>query len=189
MSDALLFPEFEAQFLKHYRPCGKNASELPLTTLTFAMSLDSSVALAPGVRTQLSGPQSKAMTHYLRSRHDAILIGVGTAIADDPGLNCRICGVREHDKKSLNGQPRLIILDPSARWAFNEQSRILISAKEGRGRAPFVLTTNPSPPAEASKLLEKYGGKYIPLPLGALTMEHSRLEWKLILQRLLQEGL
>lgn len=129
------------------------------------------------------------MTHYLRSRHDAILIGVGTAIADDSGLNCRICGVGEHDKKSLDGQRRPIILDPSARWALNEQSRILISAKEGHGRAPFVLTTNPSPPAEASKLLEKYGGKYIPLPLGALTMEHSRLEWKLILQRLLQEGL
>lgn len=189
MSGALPFLESKAQFSEPYLPCEKNASELPLTTLTFATSLDSSIALAPGVRTQLSGPQSKAMTHYLRSRHDAILIGVGTAIADDPGLNCRICGVGEHDKKSLHGQPRSIILDSSARWAFNEQSRILISAKEGRGRAPFVLTTNPSPPAEASKLLEIYSGKHIPLPLSALTMEHGRLEWKLVLQRLLQEGL
>ncbi|EGX91178.1 riboflavin biosynthesis protein Rib7 [Cordyceps militaris CM01] len=42
-------------------------------TLTYAQSLDSSLSLAPGVRTRLSGPESKAMTHYLRSRHDAIL--------------------------------------------------------------------------------------------------------------------
>ncbi|KAJ8114213.1 hypothetical protein OPT61_g3859 [Boeremia exigua] len=191
MSEALSFSESEARFLEHYLPSEKNASELPFATLTFATSLDSSIALAPGVRTQLSGPRSKAMTHYLRSRHDAILIGVGTAIADDPGLNCRTYEVEKLDKQSLEGQPRPIVLDPSARWAFSEQSRILISAREGRGRAPFILTTNPSPPTEASKLLEKYGGKYISLPPSASTTEHGqlKLEWKLILERLLQEGL
>ncbi|KAI0393184.1 bacterial bifunctional deaminase-reductase [Xylariaceae sp. FL0594] len=62
----------------------------PFVTLTFATSLDSMLALGPGIRTALSGPRSKAMTHYLRSRHDAICVGVGTAIADDPGLNCRL---------------------------------------------------------------------------------------------------
>jgi 2,5-diamino-6-(ribosylamino)-4(3H)-pyrimidinone 5'-phosphate reductase len=63
---------------------------LPFVTLTFATSLDSMLAHGAGIRTALSGPRSKAMTHYLRSRHDAICVGVGTAIADDPGLNCRL---------------------------------------------------------------------------------------------------
>ncbi|KAI2607582.1 putative riboflavin biosynthesis protein Rib7 [Hypoxylon fragiforme] len=65
-------------------------NKLPFVTLTFATSLDSALSLGPGIRTALSGPQSKAMTHYLRSRHDAICVGVGTAIADNPGLNCRL---------------------------------------------------------------------------------------------------
>ncbi|KAE9373716.1 putative riboflavin biosynthesis protein Rib7 [Stipitochalara longipes BDJ] len=189
MSEVLSFSESEGRFLESYLPGEKDASKLPFTTLTFATSLDSSLALAPGVRTQLSGPQSKAMTHYLRSRHDAILIGVGTATADDPGLNCRIDGVGGYGSDSLDGQPRPIIIDPSARWAFNEQSRIFIFAKEGRGRAPYIFTANPSPPAEASELLEKYGGKYIPLHLNSTDMGHRQLDWKILLERLSQEGL
>ncbi|KAI1470738.1 putative riboflavin biosynthesis protein Rib7 [Daldinia caldariorum] len=67
-----------------------SSSESPFVTLTFATSLDSALSLGPGMRTTLSGLKSKAMTHYLRSRHDAICVGVGTVIADDPGLNCRL---------------------------------------------------------------------------------------------------
>jgi 2,5-diamino-6-(ribosylamino)-4(3H)-pyrimidinone 5'-phosphate reductase len=40
------------------------------------------------------------MTHYLRFRHEAILIGVGTAIADDPGLNCRIEGASGYEEQT-----------------------------------------------------------------------------------------
>ncbi|KAI1377793.1 putative riboflavin biosynthesis protein Rib7 [Hypoxylon crocopeplum] len=99
MADSpLVFPSVEAQRLEPHLPDlstgTKNdvssSSSLPFVTLTFATSLDSALSLGPGIRTALSGPQSKAMTHYLRSRHDAICVGVGTAIADDPGLNCRL---------------------------------------------------------------------------------------------------
>lgn len=85
---------------------GQNARSRPYTTLTFATSLDSALSLAPGVRTVLSGPQSKAMTHYLRSRHQAILIGVGTANADNPGLNCRIEGVDGYKAKAGDETPK-----------------------------------------------------------------------------------
>ncbi|KAI1083506.1 dihydrofolate reductase [Whalleya microplaca] len=101
MAELLVFPSVEAQRLEPYLPpLGAGAkdsgekhhssSPLPFVTLTFATSLDSALSLGPGIRTALSGPQSKAMTHYLRSRHDAICVGVGTVIADDPGLNCRL---------------------------------------------------------------------------------------------------
>ncbi|KAI1650765.1 putative riboflavin biosynthesis protein Rib7 [Daldinia loculata] len=78
-----------------------SSSKLPFVTLTFATSLDSALSLGPGIRTALSGPKSKAMTHHLRSRHDAICVGVGTAIADDPGLNCRLAA----DAPSLETSP------------------------------------------------------------------------------------
>ncbi|KAI2637076.1 putative riboflavin biosynthesis protein Rib7 [Hypomontagnella submonticulosa] len=96
---SLVFPSVEAQRLEPHLPSisinpkedtSSSSSKFPFVTLTFATSLDSALSLGPGIRTALSGPQSKAMTHYLRSRHDAICIGVGTAIADDPGLNCRL---------------------------------------------------------------------------------------------------
>ncbi|KAI1142306.1 dihydrofolate reductase [Hypoxylon sp. FL0543] len=94
----LLFPSVERQRLEpHLPPVSADSQQndgealkKPFVTLTFATSLDSALSLGPGIRTALSGPQSKAMTHYLRSRHDAICVGVGTAIADDPGLNCRL---------------------------------------------------------------------------------------------------
>ncbi|KAI0840923.1 dihydrofolate reductase [Hypoxylon sp. FL0890] len=94
----LVFPSVERERLEPHLPPiladtkedGEATPERPFVTLTFATSLDSALSLGPGIRTALSGPQSKAMTHYLRSRHDAICVGVGTAIADDPGLNCRL---------------------------------------------------------------------------------------------------
>ncbi|KAI0803974.1 dihydrofolate reductase-like domain-containing protein [Xylaria sp. FL0064] len=99
----LYFPAAERQRLEPHIPPSSSSSHPmtathspspqashPFVTLTFATSLDSALALGPGIRTALSGPQSKAMTHYLRSRHDAICVGVGTAIADDPGLNSRL---------------------------------------------------------------------------------------------------
>lgn len=117
--DALHFPASARPFLEPYLPPlstqeeptaaninGQHGRSRPFTTLTFATSLDSALSLAPGVRTVLSGPQSKAMTHYLRSRHQAILIGVGTANADDPGLNCRIEGVDGYKAKTGDETPK-----------------------------------------------------------------------------------
>ncbi|KAL3707104.1 2,5-diamino-6-(ribosylamino)-4(3H)-pyrimidinone 5'-phosphate reductase [Talaromyces marneffei ATCC 18224] len=106
--DTLHFPPSSRPFLDSYLPplpddkdtTKQDELSRPFTTLTFATSLDSSLSLAPGVRTTLSGPQSKAMTHYLRFRHEAILIGVGTAIADDPGLNCRIEGASGYEEQT-----------------------------------------------------------------------------------------
>jgi len=87
-----------------------NCKPKPFVTLTYASSLDSQISLDPGVQTLLSGPLTKHFTHHLRSHHAAILVGVNTAIADDPGLNCRIRHI------GSDAQPRPIILDPQARW-------------------------------------------------------------------------
>ena len=188
--DALHFPAASRAFLDSYLPPIEqvldDSSPYPFTTVTFATSLDSQLALSPGTQTVLSGPQSKAMTHYLRSRHDAILVGVGTAVADNPGLNCRIAGVGGYGSEGLEGQPRPIIIDPQARWNFTENHKIFQLAKDGKGRAPYIITTLSDPPSEQAAILEKAGGKYITL---APEPGSNKLEWRDILQALKAEGL
>ncbi|KKY38566.1 putative riboflavin biosynthesis protein [Diaporthe ampelina] len=118
---------------------------------------DSAIATSPGARTALSGAATKAMTHFLRSRHDAILVGVGTAAADDPGLNCRL-----EVEMSGGHQPRPVVVDPGARWAVGEGSRCVRLAREGKGLGPWVLCAEGAvaDPGRVA-VLEGVGGRYI----------------------------
>ena len=61
----------------------------PFVTLSWAQSLDGSIALEPGRGCALSGAESLALTHAVRASHDAILVGIGTLLADDPRLSVR----------------------------------------------------------------------------------------------------
>ncbi|KAG4430093.1 hypothetical protein IFR05_014419 [Cadophora sp. M221] len=189
--DTLHFPAASRTFLESYLPpveqLQADGSPYPFTTVTFATSLDSQLALSPGTQTVLSGPQSKAMTHYLRSRHDSILVGVGTAIADSPGLNCRIERVGGYGSEGLDGQPRPIVVDPHARWEFTEDHKIFKLAREGKGRAPYIITTLVDPPAERAAILKRARGKFI--TLASAEPGSSKLEWRDILQVLKAEGL
>ncbi|KAI1349643.1 dihydrofolate reductase-like domain-containing protein [Xylaria sp. FL0043] len=185
---------------------------LPFVTLTFATSLDSALALGPGIRTALSGPQSKAMTHYLRSRHDAICVGVGTAIADDPGLNSRLDAGNSHgdgddgDGRKITGervdencsggngvtthQPRPIIIDPRLRWEFTGHSKVMRLAREGKGLAPYIMTLEKEPPLDKRAILEDAGGKFIVLnPERDDEGKTGRLNWRSILAAVRQAGL
>ena len=186
----LHFPEEARAFLEPYLPpkdlVAVNGG-LPHVTLTYATSMDSSLTLAPGLQTVLSGPETKAMTHYLRSKHDAILVGVGTAIADNPGLNCRLEGVGGYGGWGWEGQPRPIIIDPGARWVVTPESRVLKTVYEGKGRGPWVIIA----PGFAMdpmrlELLKYYGGKY----LGLTDFDKKwRLRWEAILKALAAEGI
>lgn len=187
--DALTFPSSQSQQIDPYieYPPASAKSSLPHITLTFATSLDSNLSLSPGVQTVLSGPQSKAMTHYLRSRHDAILVGVGTAMADNPSLNCRIEGVGGYGGEGLEGQPRPVILDPHGRWKFDLETKCIQLAKEGRGRGPILITIT-DPDIERRSILESVGGKILtlaPLP-GSKPL---RISWNDIHSSLAEEGI
>jgi 2,5-diamino-6-(ribosylamino)-4(3H)-pyrimidinone 5'-phosphate reductase len=187
--DALHFSQNASQQIDPYVPAPRPSDEDKYVkmhvTLTFATSLDSQLSLAPGVQTALSGPESKAMTHYLRSKHDAILIGVGTAVADNPSLNCRIEGVGGYGGEDLDGQPRPIIIDPKGRWQFTADSKVLRLAKEGRGKAPWIFTeTNIDD--ERKKVLESVGGQVHVSPANSLTDPY--VSWDYILGYLEDTG-
>ncbi|KAF2488445.1 putative riboflavin biosynthesis protein Rib7 [Lophium mytilinum] len=154
-------------------------------TLTFATSLDSSIALAPGTQTALSGGMTKGMTHYLRFKHDAIVVGVGTAVADDPGLNCRLRDAGGYGGKGLRGQPRPIVLDPKCRWQFSASSKVMDLAAQKKGKAPYIICTK-EPPEDRRALLESLGGKFIILDPFS---DDGKLPWKQILHALRREGL
>ncbi|KAH6607472.1 riboflavin biosynthesis protein Rib7 [Trichoderma cornu-damae] len=162
MSEQLTFPVESAALLEPRLPPKLDGEETsvsrPFVTLTFATSLDSSLSLAPGVRTRLSGPGSKAMTHYLRTRHSSILVGVSTVLADDPALNCRIA--------RASSQPRPIVIDANLRWTPRRSDKVFDVCRSGDGLAPFILTgvdASDLPPASV-ELLHEHGGKYIHIP-------------------------
>jgi GTP cyclohydrolase II len=123
-------------------------TDRPLVTLSYAQSLDGSITLRRGQRTRLSGEASSHLTHQLRSENDAILIGVGTLIADDPLLTARIPGGKD---------PQPVILDSRLRSPL----------------AAHVFTQNPLPawiaclgPIDSRKasLFEKVGARLLALP-------------------------
>ncbi|CAH0015506.1 unnamed protein product [Clonostachys rhizophaga] len=186
MSEALEFASSSAALLEPYLPpvSSQSTAAKPFVTLTFATSLDSSLSLAPGVRTRLSGPGSKAMTHYLRSRHSAILVGINTMLADDPGLNCRISGA--------SSQPRPIIIDPHLRWTPKRSDKVLQICRAGQGLAPIVLTgLQPEQwPENSISVLTEHGGKLIHVePKKTASGGRGRFDWHDILDVLSREGL
>lgn len=81
-------------------------NDRPFITLTFAQSLDGKIS-KPGQQILISGKESMAMTHRLRTLHDGIMVGIGTALVDDPQLNAR------YISSAINiTQPQPIIVDP-----------------------------------------------------------------------------
>lgn len=161
------------------RSLASRHDRLPFVTLTYACSLDGFISLAPGLRTTLSGPETKSMTHYLRLRHDAILVGVGTAVADDPSLNCRYPGIQGSD------QPQPVVIDPSARWAV-EQSGVLRLAEENKGKVPWIVHRAGAP---ASKTLSSYKVELLPVSNDSSESSRDDLDWLQILSVLKQKGI
>ena len=97
----------------------------PRVTLTYAQSLDGSIAARSGEPLSLSGPEAARYTHQLRAAHDAILVGIGTVLSDNPRLNVRLAS---------GASPRPIVLDSELRCPLN--ARCLEAA-----RRPIIVAS------------------------------------------------
>ena len=67
----------------------------PMVTLKLASSLDGKIATKTGESQWITGSEARSYVHYLRATHDAVMIGSGTSVADDPSLTVRLSGL-EH---------------------------------------------------------------------------------------------
>jgi GTP cyclohydrolase II len=81
---AARFSALRERAVDHHARTGR-----PLVTLSYAQSLDGCLTAQPGEPFAISSPASLAWTHTLRASHDAILVGIGTVLADDPSLTVR----------------------------------------------------------------------------------------------------
>ncbi|KAF8215936.1 dihydrofolate reductase-like domain-containing protein [Mycena galopus ATCC 62051] len=135
----------------------------PFVTLTFAQSLDGKIAGAAGKQLALSGHESLVMTHWLRTLHDAILVGSGTALNDDPQLNTR----HLPPNAAPHSAPRPIVLD--TRLRLPPTCKLLKNYAKGRGtgQQPWVVSRAPVPGGEweaRREALEEAGARVLLLP-------------------------
>ena len=124
------------------------ANGRPFVTLTYAQSLDGSIARADSLPLSLSGSTSAEMTHLLRSSHDAILVGIGTVIVDDPRLTVRLADGKD---------PQPIILDSRLRCPLDA------TLLESYRTMPW-LATREDAPLERQVELEAAGARVLRLP-------------------------
>ena len=91
----------------------------PYAALKYAMTLDGKIAAYTGASQWITGTEARQHVQTLRSRYSAVMVGIGTALADDPMLNCRIEGAH---------QPWRIVVDSHLR--LSPDSRLCRTAQE-----------------------------------------------------------
>jgi len=138
-------------------------------TLSYAQSLDGSITAKRGESLALSSAASRVRTHELRAAHDAILVGIGTLLADDPRLTVR------HAK---GAHPQPVVLDSALR--FPSTAKLLLHPT----LRPWVVTT---PRAEKSdeRRIEDAGGVIIRAAAG----RDGRVDLAALLDALHERGI
>ena len=144
------------------------ATGLPWVTLKAMLSLDGRTATESGDSRGLGGDAEQRLCHRLRAEHDAVLIGVGTALADDPRLTVRL---------ARGKTPWRVVLDSSLR--LPPGAALLNTTSE----APLVVATV-SPAGERTAALEARGARVWRFDADA----RGRVPIRAVLERLVREG-
>ncbi len=145
----------------------------PHVTLKLAVSADGKIAAAGRKPVQITGEAARARVHLLRAQNDAILIGIGTAMADDPVLTCRLPGMERRS-------PVRVVLDRALRLPGN--SRLIHSART----TPLWLIASETAEAAAATKLGAAGAHVFHLP----TQDHQPgLDLKAVLHTLSEQGI
>jgi diaminohydroxyphosphoribosylaminopyrimidine deaminase / 5-amino-6-(5-phosphoribosylamino)uracil reductase len=121
-------------FRKHAR------TGLPLVIFKIAMSLDGQTTTHPDDSPWISGPESRELVHRWRAESDAIAVGIGTALADDPLLTARLDGAR---------QPKRVVFDSQARLPLD--SRLLRTLDQ----SPVLVVVAPHAPSDRVSALQE----------------------------------
>ncbi len=127
-------------FRKHAR------TGLPLVTLKMAMSMDGRFATPPGDSQWISGEQSRALVHRWRAESDAIAVGIGTVLADDPLLTARHTPASAVPLPEITGQRNsgAVVRQP-IRVVFDSQARLPRDSQLLRtlDESPVIVVVSP----------------------------------------------
>jgi diaminohydroxyphosphoribosylaminopyrimidine deaminase / 5-amino-6-(5-phosphoribosylamino)uracil reductase len=150
----------------------------PHVILKIAVSADGKTGLVGRRPAEISGEISRAEAHMLRATSDAVIVGVGTVLADDPLLNCRLPGM-------ANRSPIRVVLDGGLRTPLS--SRLVRTAKE----IPLWIIARPDAPTDVQRELEKAGADVLRVDASGGKIDLSEALWLLAtreITRLLVEG-
>ena len=122
----------------------------PWVLFKSAMTLDGKVATRSGDSKWISGTESRRLAHHWRAECDAVAVGIGTALADDPQLTARLDAVVR--------QPRRIVFDSLGRLPLD--GRLIRDARE----IPLTVIVSRAAPRAATDALEAHGAQVIVAP-------------------------
>ncbi len=122
----------------------------PWVLFKSAMTLDGKVATSGGDSKWISGEESRYRAHHWRAECDAVAVGIGTALADDPLLSARVPGTER--------QPRRIVFDSTARLPLN--TRLIRDARS----IPLTVVVSRAAPRTATDALQTHGAEVIVAP-------------------------
>ena len=148
------------------------AENRPLVTLKLAMTLDGRIATHTGESRWITGEPARARAHLMRAQHDAVMVGSGTVLADDPLLNVRLPGL-ERDS------PLRIVLDGRMRLPLT--SALVVGARD----APTWLVTLPGGDKRRRQIYVDCGIEVIEAPAG----RDGALDLVQVMARLATHGL
>lgn len=124
----------------HHRRTGR-----PLVTAKWAMTLDGKLATATGDSHWVSGTAARRYVHELRDRVDAVMVGIGTVLADDPSLTCRLAEFGPIERPSRH--PLRVVVDTHARCPDHAKVR-------ADGLAPTIWAVGEGAAAVATEDVE-----------------------------------
>lgn len=143
----------------------------PHVTLKLAISADGMIGRREGERMMITGKASFDTVQMMRTEFDALMVGIGTVLVDDPRLTVRLPGLLERS-------PARVILDAGAR--LPPDSRLLQNIE---AESPLIVFTGPDAPAERVSALSAAGAKVIAVPNAA-----GGLDLAAVLSALAEEG-
>ena len=142
---------------------------LPWVTLKMAMTLDGKIATRTGDSRWVTGERARRYVHRLRDWNDAVMVGIGTARADDPQLTVRLRGTRS------DRQPWRVVVDTRAE--LSAESYLVRTARE----IPTLVAVGEMAEAEH---LESSG-----VALERVPVDEGRLRLEALLRRLVERGI
>jgi diaminohydroxyphosphoribosylaminopyrimidine deaminase/5-amino-6-(5-phosphoribosylamino)uracil reductase len=143
----------------------------PHVLLKLAASADGKAGAAGRKPFAITSERTRERVHLLRARSDAIMIGIGTALADDPILTCRLPGMADCS-------PLRIVLDSGLR--LPPGSRLVRSARE----VPLWVIAGPQTPAAAKEMLDVTGAAVL-----SVARVDGRLDLSAVLRLLAERGI